>query len=77
MAHAQIFLDSEQLKAVVHSHGPVQVCDPSGNVLGTMTPAAAWLEQQDIIEAKRRLASDGPWHTTKQVFDRLRDLAGQ
>jgi hypothetical protein len=77
MSQAQIFLDSEQLKAVVHSHGPVQVCDPDGNVLGTMTPAAAWLEQQDIIEAKRRLASGGPWYTTEQVFEHLRNLAGQ
>ncbi len=77
MAHAQIFLDSEQINTVVRSHGPVQVCDSSGNVLGTMTPAAAWLEQQDIIECKRRLASDQPRYTTEQVLDHLRKLPAQ
>jgi hypothetical protein len=40
-----------------------------------MTPAAAWLEQQDIVEAKRRLATDQPRYTTEQVLEHLSKLA--
>jgi hypothetical protein len=73
----QITLDSEQVKVVVQTRGEVQVCDPAGNVLGVMTPAADWLEQQDIVESKRRLASNQPRYTTEEVLEHLRQRAAQ
>ncbi len=67
----QIILNAEQAKVAASLHKPVPVCDDKGNLLGTYTPL--WSEE-DIAEAKRRLASPGPWYTGEQVQARLQAL---
>ncbi|MBV9126023.1 MAG: hypothetical protein JO112_21940 [Planctomycetes bacterium] len=67
----QIVLNDEQAKTVASSLKPVQVRDGKGNVLGYIAPL--WTEE-DIAEARRRLASDQPRYTTAQVLEYLRSL---
>jgi hypothetical protein len=67
----QIVLNDEQAKIVATALQPVQVRDAKGNVLGTIPPS--WTEE-DIAEAKRRLASDEPWFTTAEVLAHVRSL---
>ncbi len=68
---SQIILTDEQAKAVVSTLKPMQVRDSKGILLGTFTPV--WTEE-DIADAKRRLASDEPRYTTAQVLEYLRSL---
>jgi hypothetical protein len=67
----QIVLTDEQAKVVATALKPVQVRDGQGNALGWINPV--WTEE-DIAEAKRRLASDEPRYTTAQVLEYLRSL---
>jgi hypothetical protein len=67
----QIVLNDEQAKVVASALKPVQVRDGKGNVLGVINPI--WTEE-DIAEAKRRLASPGPRYTSEQVQRRLQAL---
>src|SRR5581483_12344796 len=67
----QIVLTDEQAKAVASSLKPIQVRDSKGVLLGTFTPI--WTEE-DIAEAKRRLASPGVCFTSEQVQSRLEAL---
>jgi hypothetical protein len=67
MSH--IVLNAEQAKLVASALKPVQVRDAAGNVLGYIPPV--WTEE-DVADAKRRLASDGPRYTTAQVLEYLR-----
>jgi hypothetical protein len=66
-----IVLSEEQAKVVASALQPVQVRDAKGTVLGVIP--SIWTEE-DIAEAKRRLASNGPWYTTEQVLAHLRSL---
>jgi hypothetical protein len=66
-----IVLSDEQAKVVATALQPVQVRDAKGTVLGVIP--SIWTEE-DIAEAKRRLASNGPWYTTEQVLAHLRSL---
>lgn len=72
MSH--LVLDDEQAQAVTNSRGDIQVRDRKGNILGYMSPD---FTAADIAEAKRRLASDQPRHTTQQVLKHLRSLEPQ
>jgi hypothetical protein len=65
----EITLTEEQAKMVASAMQLVQVRDPLGNVIGTLTPV--WTKA-DIDEAKRILASDESWSTTEQMLARLR-----
>lgn len=67
----EIVLTDEQEKVVAGTLKPLQVRDAKGNVLGHFNPI--WTEE-DIAEAKRRLASDEPRYTTAQVLEYLRSL---
>jgi hypothetical protein len=67
----QLVLTTEQAQVLTQALEPVQVCDPQGRVLRVIPPI--WTEE-DIAEAKRRLASDEPRYTTAQVLDYLRSL---
>jgi hypothetical protein len=67
-----IVLTDEQAKVVATALKPVQVRDTRGNVLGCINPV--WTEE-DIAEARRRLASDEPYYTTAQVLEYLRSLS--
>jgi len=66
-----IVLNDEQAKVVAKALEPIEVRDGKGNVLGSISPV--WTEE-DIKEAKRRLASDQPRYTTSQVLDHLKSL---
>jgi hypothetical protein len=66
-----IVLNDEQAKIVATALRPVQVRDSKGNVLGQIPPI--WTEE-DIADAKRRLASNEPWYTTAEVLARLHSL---
>ena len=68
---AQIVLSDDQAKAVQTALEPVELRDQRGNLLGyvSLPPGDA-----EIAEAKRRLESAGPWHTTEEVMDHLRSL---
>ncbi len=70
----QIVLTDEQAEVVSTALKPVQVCDAQGNLLAVIQPT--WTEE-DIAEAKRRLASDQPRYTTAQVLEHLRALGQQ
>jgi hypothetical protein len=67
----EIVLTDEQAKVVATALKPVQVRDGNGHVLGIINPI--WTEE-DIADAKRRLASDEPRRTTAQVLEHLRSL---
>jgi hypothetical protein len=67
----QIMLTEEQAKQVAEAREPIQVCDARGNVLGYVSPL--WTEEE-IADARRRLASDEPRYTTAQMLDHLRSL---
>jgi hypothetical protein len=66
-----IVLNEEQAKIVATALEPVQLRDAKGYVLRTIPPI--WTEE-DIAEAKKRLASDEPRYTTAQVLAYLRSL---
>lgn len=67
----QIILTNEQAETIATVLNPVPVRDSKGSLLGTFTPI--WTED-DIADAKRRLASDEPRYTTAQVVEYLRSL---
>jgi len=67
----QIILTQEQADLAAKSLEPVQLCDPVGNIIASIAPV--WT-MEDIAEAKRALASPGPWYTGAQVQARLRAL---
>jgi hypothetical protein len=70
----RIVLTDEQAKVLAATTRPVAVCDPAGTILGFLNPA--WTED-DIAEAKKRLASDAPRLSTAQVLAYLRGLEGE
>ena len=67
----QIVLSDDQARAVQAATDAVEIRDQRGNLLGYVSPPPSGVE---IAEAKRRLESDGPWHTTEQVMDYLTSL---
>jgi hypothetical protein len=67
----QIVLNHEQSQIVAKSLVPVQLCSPSGEVLGIIEPAVT---DAEIAEARRRLASDQPRYRTAEVLEYLESL---
>ena len=68
---AEIILTDDQASALQVAAGPVEVRDRRGTLLGYLSPPAS---DADIAEATRRLKSDGPWYTTRQVLDHVQRL---
>ena len=64
----QIVVNDDQLKAIRAATGAVALRDADGNLLGYLSPP---LSAEAIAEAKRRLQSDGPWLSTKEVLEHL------
>lgn len=50
---------------------PVQLCDPSGEVLGWVEPP---LSKEYVAQLKKKARSAGPWYTGDQVQERLKAL---
>ena len=67
----QIILDDEQAKLLASSLKPVEVRDRQGNLLGVIPPV--WTEEE-VADAKKRLASNEPRYTTAEVLEHLRSL---
>ncbi len=66
-----IELTDEQARLLGQTH-LVEVRDRNGRVLGYIQPIGFTPEQ--VEEAKRRGASQGPWYTGEQVREHLRQL---
>ncbi|MBI1904440.1 MAG: hypothetical protein HYS13_25370 [Planctomycetia bacterium] len=66
-----IVVDDEQAKTISESTGYVEIRDQRGRRLGYVAPG---FTEDEIAEAKRRLASDDPRYTTQQVLTHLRSL---
>lgn len=66
-----ITIDEQQARILLESPGEIEVRDRQGNRLGYV---ARSFSADEIAEAKRRLASSGPWYTTQQVLDHLGSL---
>ena len=67
----EIILTKEQAAIVASALKPVQVRDPSGNLLGILDPP--WTEA-DLEDALRRRASGEPGFSFQQVMEHLRSL---
>jgi hypothetical protein len=67
----RIILDDNQAESLQSGRDRIELCDRSGKLLGY---AACTPNANDIGEAERRLASDGPWLSTQQVLDHLDSL---
>jgi hypothetical protein len=67
----QIILDDEQAKLLASSLKPVEVRDRQGNLLGVIPPL--WTEEE-VADAKKRLASDEPRYATAEVLEHLCSL---
>lgn len=70
---SQILLNDDQANVVRQATDPVELCDRSGILLGYVTRKVI-ATPEEIAEARRRLNSDGPWHTTAEVLARMRAL---
>lgn len=67
----QVTLTAEQVRLIANGHERIEICDPSGRVLGYVeSPVAA----EDIEIAKARMNWQGPWYTTEQVLAHLQSL---
>lgn len=72
----QIVLTPEQLRILQSADQMVSICRPDGSIAGIMalTPKEPIFTPEEIAAAEKNAESDGPWHTTKEVLDRLRAL---
>ncbi|HEX3997620.1 MAG TPA: hypothetical protein VHX65_03615 [Pirellulales bacterium] len=76
----QIILDDAQAQIVLNAREPIQVCDPDGNVLGIIPPAAKAppsgyvFTDAEIEAAKRSRANPGQCRTTQEVLEHLRAI---
>lgn len=76
-----IVLDDEQADVLSKARETVELRDRRGNALGTVRPqervADDGFTEEEIAETLRRLNSDEPRVTTRQVLDRLAALEGR
>ena len=71
---AFITIDQRQARVLFETPDEIEVRDEQGNRLGYV---ARGFSAAEIAEARRILASNGPWYTTQQVLDHLRSLKTQ
>lgn len=76
----QIMLTPEQAAILSASAHPVAICRPDGSVAGfvspktrVVTPKQPLFTPEEIAAAEQELDSDGPWFTTPEVLESLRD----
>jgi hypothetical protein len=67
----QLILSAEQVRVIFGASETIELCDEHGKLLGYVVRPPSGKE---VIEARRRLASDGPWHTTEEVLKHLNSL---
>jgi hypothetical protein len=66
-----ITMSEEQAKLIANGHHGIEICDPSGRVLGYIDPP---VPPEEIEIAKARMNWPGPWYTTEQVLAHLDSL---
>ena len=69
-----IVVSDDFLKALAESGGEIRFLNSKGEVLGRFE---AELTAEELAEIRRRLASDEPRYTTKQMLERLSEKAAQ
>ncbi len=73
-----IILDDDQARTLTEAREAVELRDRRGNPLGMISPLPAATETEftaeEIAETRRRIDSDEPRFTSRQVLDRLRSL---
>lgn len=69
----QLILSDDQAEVMREAAGAVEVCDRRGALLGYFSRPPSTAE---TTEAKLRLNSEGPWHSTQQVIEHLGSLGG-
>ena len=76
----QIPIDQELASKLSGLGGPVQLCDPSGQVLGLFSPQNDMSEWEPVTpeasdeELDRRERSNEKRYTTSEVLDHLKNL---
>ena len=63
-----IVVDERQAKLIAESRDVVEIRDPQGRCVGYVSHGFG---EEDIAEARRRLASDEPRYTTQEVLESL------
>ena len=81
IAMTQIVLTQAQAQVLAGAEDPVAVCRPDGSLVGWLVsnskfviPDRCPFTPEEIAAAEKDGESDGPWHSTKEVFDHLRTL---
>jgi hypothetical protein len=69
-----IVVDNQQAKLISEATGDIEIRDPQGRHLGYV---AHGFSDEDIAIARRRLESDLPRYSTREVLDHLRSLERQ
>jgi hypothetical protein len=76
----QITLTPEQAQILSVGDPPIVLRGPDGKVMGYVarsgsfvTPKEPLFTPEEIAEAEKGLDSDGPWYTTKEVLESLRE----
>ena len=68
---SQIIVSDDQVQTIHTATESVEIRDRHGNLVGYVArPPSA----DETAEATRRLESDGPWDTTKEVLDSLKSM---
>jgi hypothetical protein len=76
----QFFLDANVSSQLYSLSQPVELCDPTGRVIGKYVPLVDLTEWEPISpdiseeELDRRVKSDEPSYTTAEVLAHLRSL---
>ncbi|HZN36342.1 MAG TPA: hypothetical protein VFB80_21080 [Pirellulaceae bacterium] len=69
-----IVVSDDFLKTLAESGGDIRFLNARGEVLGRFEPE---LTAEELAEIRRRLASNEPRYTTKQMLERLNEKAAQ
>lgn len=74
---AELVFSDEQARILREAGHVIYVRDAKGNVVGRAFPVSdedpnSGFSPEDIAEAKRSAKSNGPWFTTQEVLDSLR-----
>jgi hypothetical protein len=76
----KIILTTEQAAILEAATEPVRICCPDGSIAGwvsstmRLAPDGSGFTPEEIAAAERSIDEyKGPWHTTKEVLDSLRE----
>lgn len=67
-----VLVSDELCRAIAESNGQVRFVNEKGEVLGRFEPE---LSDEEMAEIRRRLASNEPRHTTREVIERLNAIS--